>query len=138
MKTEHQEESNTFTLLMYALLMILMFWGGTAFGQATLTDANFTKVNNGTSVVEFWAPWNEQNMCSEWLLDITGATYYIMDVQSKQAKDLKIKVLPTLIVFNDGIEIKRFEGNIQFQLCPKRTPKKVQGVINELSNLNRY
>lgn len=128
------------TYIYYILIMIFVFLVGvrSSHAQATLVDDNYKKINNGTSVVEFWAPWNEANMCSSWMVDITGATYYIMSVESQTAKDLKIKVLPTLIVFNDGMEVARFEGNIKFQLCPKRTPKKVQGAINELDNLNRY
>ena len=43
-----------------------------------------------------------------------------------------LPVLPTVIVFNNGEEIKRFEGNISFKLCPKRTPKKIQKEIDKL------
>ncbi|QDP52781.1 MAG: hypothetical protein Unbinned838contig1000_32 [Prokaryotic dsDNA virus sp.] len=130
------EETNEIkTYITYILIMIFVFLMGTASNaQATLTDDNFTKVNSGTSVVEFWAPWNETNMCTSWLSEITGAMYYIMNVETEKAKSFKIKVLPTVIIFNDGIEVKRFEGDIKFKLCPKKAPKKVQGVVNELNN----
>ena len=79
----------------------------------------------------FNAEWNEANQCN-WIKDIVNAKSYRIDLESQTAKDYKIKVLPTLIVFNDGEEIKRFEGNISFKICPKRTPKKVQKVVNNL------
>lgn len=122
----------------YIAIIILLLTCGTLSAQTSLTDKTFTKCNKGKSVVEFWADWNKTNMCTDWMVDIEGANYYIMDINTNKAKEYKIKVLPTLIILNDGIEVDRFEGNIQFQLCPKRTPKKVQAIINELDNLNRY
>jgi thiol-disulfide isomerase/thioredoxin len=122
----------------YLLLIIFVMICGSSMAQTSVTDRTFKYCEKGKAVVEFWADWNKDNMCTEWLVDIEGAKYYIMDVNSDKAKEYKIKVLPTLIILNDGIEVDRFEGNIQFQLCPRRTPKKVQAIINELDNLNRY
>ena len=42
----------------------------------------------------------------------------------------KIVVVPTIIVFNDGEEIKRFQANIMMQL--EATEKDVQEVIDEI------
>jgi thioredoxin-like negative regulator of GroEL len=58
-------------------------------------------------------------------------------LESETAENYEIKVLPTLIVFNNGEEVERFEGNISFQLCPRRTPKKVQKVIDGLM-INKF
>ena len=53
-------------------------------------------------------------------------------MDTETAKNYEITVLPTLIVFENGKEINRLEGDISFKLCPKRTPKKVQKIIDNL------
>ena len=118
--------------MVYDLLVLLVLLISiTCNGQTTVNDKTFNTTQNGISVVEFCAEWNEANQCN-WIKDIVNAKSYRIDLESQTAKDYKIKVLPTLIVFNDGEEIKRFEGNISFKICPKRTPKKVQKVVNNL------
>jgi hypothetical protein len=45
-------------------------------------------------------------------------------------KKHKIVVVPTIIVFNDGEEIKRFQANIMMQL--EATEEEVQEVVDEI------
>ena len=110
--------------------------GATINAQTTLTDKNFDDSQEGVTVVEFWAEWNSANECV-WLKDIEDADTYRIDLDSDAAKDNDITVLPTIIVFNDGEEVERYEGDISFSLCPEKTPKKVQKEINELM-LNKF
>ncbi len=118
--------------VVYLLTIIFLLVIGTVCnGQTSLTDKEFNKTKKGLSIVEFFADWNKDNTC-DWIKDITNVKSYRMNLDSKTAKDYEIKVLPTLIIFYNGKEIKRFEGNINFQLCPKRTPKKVQKAVNDL------
>jgi thioredoxin-like negative regulator of GroEL len=112
------------------LIIILLFSFFTN-AQTMLTDKNFDNSQVGVTVVEFWADWNAKNECT-WLEDLEDAEVYRIDLNTDAAKDNEITVLPTVIVFNDGQEIKRFEGNISFSLCSEETPKKVQKQINEL------
>ena len=107
-----------------------------AIGQTILTDKNFSDSQEGVTVVEFWAEWNSANECV-WLKDIEDAETYRIDLDTDAAKENEITVLPTVIVFSDGEEVERFEGDISFSLCPEKTPKKVQKEINELM-LNKF
>tara|TARA_R110002020_G_scaffold4711_9_gene20522 strand:+ start:4984 stop:5349 length:366 start_codon:yes stop_codon:yes gene_type:complete len=113
------------------LIVIFIMIGATIDAQTILTDKNFDNSQIGVTVVEFWADWNSKNECT-WLENIEDAEVYRIDLNTDAAKDNKITVLPTVIVFNDGEEIKRFEGDISFSLCLEETPKKVQKQINEL------
>tara|TARA_R100001530_G_scaffold130494_1_gene101474 strand:+ start:719 stop:1099 length:381 start_codon:yes stop_codon:yes gene_type:complete len=118
--------------IVYAILILfVLFFSITCNSQTTVNDKTFNTTQTGISIVEFCAEWNEANQCN-WIKDIVNAKSYRIDLESQTAKDYKIKVLPTLIVFNDGEEIKRFEGNISFKICPKRTPKKIQKLVNNL------
>ena len=135
MEDSHKMKKKVFLLYM-SIVIIIMFLSITCNGQAVITDKTFTKSQSGITVVEFWSDWNKENECF-WLEDISNAKTYRIDLESQTADDYKIKVLPTLIVFNNGEEIDRFEGNISFQLCPRRTPKKVQKVIDGLM-INKF
>tara|TARA_Y100001963_G_scaffold113072_1_gene156594 strand:- start:1231 stop:1626 length:396 start_codon:yes stop_codon:yes gene_type:complete len=121
-----------FGMYMFILLMMLLI-GINCSGQTILNDKNFNESQDGLSVVEFWADWNKSNNC-DWLNKIEGAKFYRIDVNSEAAKTYEIKVLPTLIVFLDGKEIERFEGNLSFKLCPKSTPKKVKKTLRKALN----
>mgnify|MGYP003136711737 CR=1 FL=1 len=115
--------------------MFLMI-GASIDAQTVLTDKTFSDSQEGVTVVEFWADWNKANECV-WLEDIEDAETYRIDLNTNAAKENEITVLPTVIVFNDGEEVERFEGDISFSLCPEKTPKRVQKEINELM-LNKF
>ena len=113
------------------LLIFIFLSTLTVSSQTILTDKNFDNSQIGVAIVEFWAEWNSKNECI-WLEDLEDAEAYRIDLNTDAAKDNDITVLPTVIIFNDGEEVKRFEGDISFSLCPEETPKKVQKQINEL------
>jgi len=113
------------------ILIICLMFSYMCFGQQMLTDKTFSDSQEGVTVVEFWANWNSANECV-WLESIEDAEVYRIDLDTDAAKENKITVLPTVIVFDDGEEVERYEGDISFSLCPDKTPKKVQKEINEL------
>ena len=116
----------------YCFIIIIMLLLGTyASAQTVVNDKTFNKTKQGISVVEFWAEWNKANECN-WIKKIDDVKIFRIDLESETAKEYEIAVLPTIIVFNNGEEIKRFEGDLSFKLCPKRTPKKVQKVVDNL------
>ena len=116
----------------YTLIIVMVIvFGSTCNAQTLLNDKTFYKSQEGLTIVEFWAEWNKNNECV-WIKDIEDATYYRINLDSDAAKNYEIKVLPTLIVFNNGEEIKRFEGNLSFKLCPKSTPKKVKKIVKKV------
>ena len=84
-----------------------------------LTDANFKAVTGkGISLVDFWAPWctpcKVQGPIVSQLADEIGdkASICKLDVDKNQrvAGSLKIRSIPTIIIFKDGKPVKQFVG----------------------------
>ena len=101
---------------LYALIMILVFTAATAFGQI--------------KVIHFNASWNEANNV-EWFNKLSDAGKKNLsiddrDVQTKYA----IAIVPTIIVFDDGEEVKRFQADLSFKMVATR--EEVQEYIDEL------
>ena len=84
-------------------------------------------------VTEFNACWNKENT-TEWLDSLKDC--YITKVEmdrpgkTKLQEIHKVTIVPTLIVFQDGVEIKRFVSDISFSL--KTTRKEVQLFIDKI------
>ena len=50
----------------YVIVMILMFFCGTAIGQTFATNETFkSNIAKDITVVEFWADWNKANQFNE-------------------------------------------------------------------------
>ena len=126
--------NKTIAFLTLLIFFIITYFGCTA--QTIVNDKSFSKTKSGIAVVEFWSDWNKENECY-WLDQIEDAKSFRIDLETQTAENFNIKVLPTIIVFHNGEEVDRFEGNISFELCPKRTPKKVQRIIDELM-INKF
>ena len=100
----------------YMLLILLMLLGGTTTAQVIVTEFN--------------AEWNKSNGV-EWLIELEDCEVTKVDIVKypKFQKKHKIVVVPTIIIFKDGEEIKRFQANISFSM--KATREEIQEVINE-------
>ena len=126
-------EAPTYDLswLVYVIVIAIFVLAGTAYGQTEVGDATFSKTQKGLTVVEFWAEWNEGNKCY-WVEDFREIKLYRLDIgeYAGTAQEYDIKVLPTIILFDNGEEVVRFQGDIQFKLCPHETPKKLQEAID--------
>ena len=105
--------------------------GASIEAQTMLTDKDFDLTQEGVTVVEFWADWNSKNECT-WLADLVDAELYRIDLNTSAAKKYEVKVLPTILIFDEGEEVGRFEGDITFSLCPEKTPLQVQKKIDKL------
>ena len=84
----------------------------------------------GLVVVEFNAPFS--NSKCEYLEKLSDCETSRIDI-SKNAKAqgaYKIVVVPTLVIFQDGEEVARFQANIMMQL--EATKKEVQEKIDKL------
>ena len=81
-------------------------------------------------VTEFNADWNKSNKV-EWLNELDDCDVTKVDIVKypKFQKKHKIVVVPTIIIFKDGEEVKRFQANISFSM--KATKKELQDVIDE-------
>ena len=85
--------------------------------------------SEGLITVEFNAPFS--NTKCEYLDELNDCDKLRIDI-SKDAKagpKYKIAVVPTLIIFKDGEEVKRFQADISFSM--KATRKELQEVIDE-------
>ncbi len=120
--------------LILALLLICL----SAYGSVEyLTNGNFnSKISKGIVVVEYWAEWNNANKFKE-LKDLKDCTVYRACIAkcSDAASEYGIKAIPTVIIYDNGEEIKRFSPNIMLQL--EASGKDVQSAIDEIV-LNKF
>ena len=87
-------------------------------------------VTSQIKVIQFNANWNTNNGVN-WLSDLTDCRTDQIDIainKDAQAK-YKIVVVPTIIVFNHGEEIKRYQANIMMQMEAKL--EDVQNLVDE-------
>ena len=100
----------------YILVILLMLFGGMAFGQITVTQFN--------------AGWNDANGVS-WLNSLEDCrTIAHVDIskQKELQKKHKIAVIPTIIIFKDNEEVARFQADLSFKMVA--TKEEVQEEIN--------
>ena len=102
--------------VVYLMIMLFVFTISVAFSQV--------------KVIHFNAEWNKSNNV-EWFSKLSDVKKENMDVgKGDCAKKYKIAVVPTIIVFDDGEEVARFQADLSFKLLATR--KEVQEYINEL------
>tara|TARA_R100001440_G_scaffold55373_2_gene75241 strand:+ start:795 stop:1133 length:339 start_codon:yes stop_codon:yes gene_type:complete len=91
--------------------------------------ASYTAFSQIT-VIHFNAGWNEANDV-EWFdkLSDTGKKSLSIDDTDIQ-KEYAIAIVPTIIVFDEGEEVKRFQADLSFEMVATR--KEIQNYIDEL------
>ncbi len=102
---------------MYILIIILMLFSGSAFGQITVTHFN--------------ADWNKSNGV-DWIMDLKDCEtkgYVDIAKNPELQKKHKIAVVPTIIIFKDGEEVARFQADLSFKMLATR--EEVQEEIDE-------
>ena len=120
-------------LILALLLVCLSAYGSVEY----LTNGNFnSKISKGIVVVEYWAEWNNANKFKE-LNQLKDCTVYRACIAkcTDAASKYNIKAIPTVIIYDNGEEIKRFSPNIMLQL--EATGKDVQSAIDEIV-LNKF
>ena len=120
-------------LILALLLVCLSAYGSVEY----LTNGNFnSKISKGIVVVEYWAEWNNANKFKE-LNQLKDCTVYRACIAkcSDAANEYGIKAIPTVIIYDNGEEIKRFSPNIMLQL--EASGKDVQSAIDEIV-LNKF
>jgi len=87
--------------------------------------------SDGLVVVEFNASFNKANEVV-WLPKLTDCETERVDIaaDSRWSAEYKIVVVPTLVIFNNGEEVKRFQANIMMTM--EATRKDVQGSLDEI------
>ena len=104
------------------LLVILLLISTVCMGQ---------DFSDGMVVVEFNASFNKSNEVT-WLPKLSDCEVQRVDIaaDSRWASEYKIVVVPTLVVFNNNEEAKRFQANIMMTM--EATRKEVQDAIDEI------
>ena len=120
---------------MFKKLLILGMLVTSLFGGVReLTDENFDRATKrGLVVVEFWASWNEANkvtILDDW--DNFDAKVYRLniDLYPEVQANNEVVILPTIIIYDDGKEVKRLQGDMSFSL--KVTIKQLDDIVDEI------
>ena len=105
------------------LILLLMILASSASGQSPCGD--------DLCAVQFNAGFNEANKVT-WIGELNDCSTKFIDIQTdaKAAAKYKIVVVPTIVIYNDGEEVHRFQANIMMQM--EATKKEVQGKIDEI------
>ncbi len=107
----------------YILVLVLLIICSTAKAQTYTCDED-------VCVVEFNASWNAQNNV-EWLTKLSDCeTKRILIDKGDWQKKFSIAVTPTVIIFVDGEEKKRYQANIMMVM--EATQEEVQEKIDEI------
>ena len=107
---------NKFTKFLYALLIVIPFTISVAFSQV--------------KVIHFNAGWNEANDV-EWFDKLSDAGKKSLNIDDQEIqKKYAIAIVPTIIVFDDGEEVNRFQADLSFKLVATR--EEIQEYIDEL------
>lgn len=86
---------------------------------------------DGMVAVEFNASFNKSNEVA-WLSKLSDCETQRVDItaDSRWSKDYKIVVVPTIVIFNNNEEVKRFQANIMMTM--EATKSEVQNSIDDI------
>ena len=124
---------------MYVFILFIIYFLGTSslFSQDYVTADNFkNKIAKDITIVEFWAEWNQMNQFNE-LIKLKGCNVYRIDIMSYMdiQTDYNVTAIPTIIIFDNGVEKCRFKPNIMFQL--EADKKIIQHSVDTIT-LNKF
>ena len=127
-----------FKRLFVLCLMITSLFGQDEFEEVKqlreLTSDNFSRATaRNIVVVEFYASWNEVNkvtILDTW--DTFDAKVFRLNIETfpKIQADNNVVILPTIIFYDEGEEVKRLQGDMSFTL--KITTKELDEIIEEI------
>ena len=126
---------------MFKKLFVLGLLFTSLFGEVReLTEENFGRATaRGLVVVEFFSTWNEANkvvVLDTW--DTFEAKVYRIniDLYPKIQSENEVVLLPTLIFYDEGEEVKRLQGDMSFTL--KITTKELDRMVEDINNDNKF
>jgi thiol-disulfide isomerase/thioredoxin len=99
------------TFLTIASLAVIGIWFG-----FKKPEQGVPNLNDGKTVVQINYEWNKSNTY-QWKA-ISGVKYYFLSLDKfPELKDkMKVKTVPTIIVLNNGQEVKRLEGGLLMKI----------------------
>ena len=116
------------------LLLLCLMWAEEEPKIKELEDKSFrVATRSGITIVEYWASWNVLNKIT--MLDsieVEDAKIYRVNIDTtpKVKAKQEIVVIPTIIIYDDGIEYKRLQADLSFKLIV--TEKDLQMVVDEI------
>ena len=124
---------------LYVIVLFIVYLLGTTslFSQDFINTNNFKdKIAKDVVAVEFWAEWNQMNQFNE-LNKLKGCNVYRIDIMSSMdvQNDYNVTAIPTVIIFDNGIEKERFNANVMFKL--EADKKTVQHSVDTIT-LNKF
>ena len=104
-------------LFAYLLALVLVLVGNSIYAQI--------------NVVHYNAGWNDVNSV-KWIEDLSDCDISKVDIvdNPKLQSKHKIVVVPTILIFVDGEEVKRYQADISFAI--KEEQSDIQDVIDEI------
>jgi len=129
------------------LNLILLLICFNSYGQDWITDKDFdNKINERQAfgddqtlpvVVEFWASFNDVNKFEDWS-KLKNVIYYRADISQCLAakKKYRVRMVPTLIVFKEGIKEKMFKAGLDLMLPASLS--EIQETINEINAASKF
>ena len=101
----------------YLLIILFILLANTSFSQIVVTHFN--------------AAWNDPNK-AEWVgeLEECEITYVDIAKNPEIQKKHEVVVVPTIIIFKDGEEVKRWQADLSFKIVA--TKEDLQEYIDEL------
>ena len=101
----------------YLLVILFILLANNSFSQIVVTHFN--------------AAWNDPNK-AEWVgeLEECEITYVDIAASPKIQSKHKVIVVPTIIIFKDGEEVKRWQADLSFKMVATR--EELQEYIDEL------
>ena len=124
---------------LYVIVLFIVYLLGTTslFSQDFINTNNFKdKIAKDVVAVEFWAEWNQMNQFNE-LNKLKGCNVYRIDIMSYMDVQMNYNVtaIPTVIIFDNGVEKERFNANVMFKLDADK--KTVQHSVDTIT-LNKF
>jgi thioredoxin-related protein len=120
----------------YILIMLLAFGCSVAKGQDFINGDFDEKIAKDIVAVEFWAEWNATNQFND-LVKLKECEKYRVDIMANAdtQAEYNVSAIPTVIIFDNGVEKVRFNPNIMFQLDADK--KVVQNSVDTII-LNKF
>ena len=120
----------------YVLIMLLAFGCRIAQGQTIINGDFKDRIAKDVVAVEFWADWNKVNQFAE-LSKLKECEVYRLDIMADAnvQAEYNITAIPTIIIFDNGVEKVRFGANIMFQL--EADKKVIQNSVDTII-LNKF
>ena len=113
------------------ILIIFIIISNTVYAQDFLHEDDYEKkTKQGIVLVEFWADFNKINQVP--LKKIYDCKKYRVDMSQDPSLMVKYSIMavPTVIIYHNGKEIKRFLPSLMMKL--DADVKDIQGIIDEL------